>query len=109
MIKIEITLAESDSLAATPTVIVSQTAAEECALEKAILDGIKEGKSQFATELKEYIYRNYGDAKGAIRATSSHIMDMIDAMLYGYCGFGPPPTEAEFATGRLAKWEDLDG
>lgn len=69
-------------------------------LEKAFRDGIKEGKSQFAAELKEYIYRNYGDARGAVRATASHITDMIDALNYGYCGWGAPPKESDFLNKR---------
>lgn len=99
MLKIEIMLDSQTPLAA-PAVCVSQTEVGEKELEKAFADGIKEGKSQFADELKEYIYRNYGDEKGAVRATASHITDMIDALNYGYGGWGAPPKESDFLDKR---------
>lgn len=107
MLKVEIVLSESDPVA-TPVVSVEQ-AADEAALEKAFCDGIKEGKSQFAAELKEYIFRNYGEEKGAVRATASHITDMIDALSYGYGGWGAPPKAPDFTTKHLAKWDISDG
>lgn len=81
MLEIKITLAEPEPLV-MPTVVVNQTS-DEGAVEKAFRDGIKEGKSQFAAELKEYIFRTYGGDKGIVGATASQITDMIDAMNYG--------------------------
>ena len=108
MLKIEIMLDSQTPLAA-PAVCVSQTGGGEKGLEEAFADGIKEGKSQFAAALKEYIYQNYGDALGAVRATASHITDMIDALTYGYSGWGPPPKESDFTSRNMAKWGSPDG
>lgn len=71
----------------------------EGGLDQSYLEGMKEGKSQFAAELKEYIYRNYGEEKGAVRATASHITDMIDALSYGYSGWGAIPKTDDFVRG----------
>lgn len=107
MLKIEIMLDSQTPLAA-PAVCVTQTADAEKELEKAFAGGIKEGKSQFAAELKEYIYRNYGKEKNEVGHTAAHIMDMIDALLYGCSGCCPPP-HTEFAIKHLAKWGNPDG
>lgn len=107
MLKIEIVLSESDPVA-TPVVSVEQTA-DEAAMEMAFRDGIKEGKSQFAAELKEYIFRNYGEEKGAVRATASHITDMIDALSYGYSGWGASPKASDFTAKDLSRWDNSLG
>ena len=108
MLKIEIML-ESTNMLVAPAVCVSQTEVGTEELEKAFADGIKEGKSQFAAELKEYIFLNYGEEKGAVRATASHITDMIDALSYGYSGWGAPPRSSDFTTKHWAKWDISDG
>jgi hypothetical protein len=82
MLKIEIVLSESEPLA-TPSV-PAELPVNEKALEKAFCGGIREGKSQFAAELTEYIYRHYGgETKTAVGAAASHIIDMICEMSHG--------------------------